>query len=127
MSRPYAMPAAKKPKLTPAPPDLVTLFDHLLKKTSEAQTRKMFGYPAAFVNGNMFAGLFQDTMVFRLSEPDRANFLKQKNAKQFEPMPGRPMKEYVALKYAILASVKELEVWIIRAKEHAKTLPPKKK
>ena len=121
------MPAAKKPKLTKAPADLITLFDHLLKKASDAQTRKMFGYPAAFINGNMFAGLFQDTIVFRLSEQDRSDFLKQKNASQFEPMPGRPMKEYVALKHAILASVKELEVWIIRAKDHAKTLPPKKK
>jgi TfoX/Sxy family transcriptional regulator of competence genes len=25
----------------------------------EIQQRKMFGYPAAFVNGHMFAGVFQ--------------------------------------------------------------------
>jgi len=43
------MPAAKKPKLTPAPADLITLFDHLLKKVSEAQTRKMFEIGRAHV------------------------------------------------------------------------------
>jgi TfoX/Sxy family transcriptional regulator of competence genes len=121
------MPAAKKTKLKPAPADLVTLFNHLLKSVPEAQTRKMFGYPSAFMSGNMFAGLFQDKMVFRLSEQDRASFLKQKTAKQFEPMRGRPLREYVVLSQAILASVKELESWMIRAAQFAKTLPPKKK
>ena len=122
------MPAAKKPpKFTPAPADLVTLFNHLLKKVPEAQMRNMFGYPAAFIHGNMFAGLFQDSVIFRLSDRDRANFLKQKETKQFEPMAGRPMREYVALSHAILASVKELEGWMTRAADFAKNLPPKKK
>jgi hypothetical protein len=33
--------------------------------------RKMFGYPAAFVNGNMFMGLFQEEMFLRLPEDVR--------------------------------------------------------
>jgi len=28
----------------------------------------VFGYPCAFVNGNMFAGLFQTELFVRLSE-----------------------------------------------------------
>ena len=30
------------------------------------EQRKMFGYPALFVRGNMFAGLVRDTMILRL-------------------------------------------------------------
>src|SRR5712664_448268 len=37
----------------------------------DIQARQMFGYPAAFANTKMFAGLFQDTLIVRLSEPDR--------------------------------------------------------
>ena len=33
----------------------------------EAQVRKMFGFPAAFVNGQMFSGLYDDYMFVRLS------------------------------------------------------------
>ena len=35
----------------------------------------MFGYPAVFVNGNMFAGLVRDKMILRLGETDRTKFL----------------------------------------------------
>ena len=42
--------------------------------------RKMFGYPCAFVNGNMFAGLFQTGLFLRLSEPEREEFLRLKGA-----------------------------------------------
>jgi hypothetical protein len=31
----------------------------------------MFGYPAAFVNSNMFMGLFQESMLIRLPEKCR--------------------------------------------------------
>ncbi|MBI5301218.1 MAG: hypothetical protein HY868_03705 [Chloroflexi bacterium] len=53
------MPAkAKKPmpKFTKSPDELVKRFENALKDFPMAATRKMFGYPAAFVNGNMFIG-----------------------------------------------------------------------
>ena len=39
--------------------------------TRECERRKMFGCPAWFVNGNMFAGAFADRIFLRLSEEDR--------------------------------------------------------
>jgi hypothetical protein len=36
----------------------------------------MFGYPAAFVGGNLFMSLFQDSLVLRLSENDQTSFLR---------------------------------------------------
>ena len=51
------------PKWRPSPPELVKFFEKSLKPFSEIQTRKMFGYPVAFVNSHMFAGLHQNTMI----------------------------------------------------------------
>lgn len=31
----------------------------------------MFGYPACFVNGHIFMGLYREDMIVRLSEEDR--------------------------------------------------------
>jgi TfoX/Sxy family transcriptional regulator of competence genes len=52
----------------------------------------MFGYASAFVNGNMFAGTFQDAIIVRLGEDDRVALLKLKGAARFEPMQGRPIR-----------------------------------
>jgi TfoX/Sxy family transcriptional regulator of competence genes len=84
----------------------------------------MFGYASAFVNGNMFAGTFQDSIVVRLAETDRAALLKVKGAAPFEPM-RRPMKEYVVVPASIVAKPKELAAWIERGHRYGLTLPAK--
>ena len=84
----------------------------------------MFGYASAFVNGNMFAGTFQDTIVVRLAETDRAALLKVRGAAPFEPM-GHPMKEYVIVPASLVSKPKELGVWIERGHRYALTLPAK--
>lgn len=86
----------------------------------------MFGYPAAFVNGNMAAGLHQDGLVLRLSEIDRAGLMKA-GGKQFEPMPGRPMREYVVVPPEFANKPTELKKWLGRAVAYAASLPPKAK
>lgn len=84
----------------------------------------MFGYASAFVNGNMFAGTFQDAIVVRLAEGDRVALLKVKGAAPFEPM-GRPMKEYVVVPASIVATPKALGAWIDRGHRYALALPAK--
>jgi TfoX/Sxy family transcriptional regulator of competence genes len=84
----------------------------------------MFGYASAFVNGNMFAGTFQDSIVVRLAETDRTALLRLKGAAPFEPM-GHPMKEYVVVPASIVAKPKELGAWIERGHRYGLTLPAK--
>ena len=84
----------------------------------------MFGYPSAFVNGNMFAGTFQDSIIVRLAETDRAALLRLKGAAPFEPM-GHPMKEYIVVPAGMVAKPKELGAWIERGHRYALTLPAK--
>src|SRR5579859_4616972 len=89
-----------------------------------ATPRKMFGYPAAFVTGNMFMGLFQEDMILRLPEAERSELLKV-GGRIFEPMPGRPMREYVAVPPALLASHEKLRPCVAKALEYGASLKPK--
>ena len=97
------------------------------KFTPEVELRKMFGYPCAFVRGQMLAGTFQDHILLRLSEADRAKFLKLPGAKLFEPMPGRPMREYVELPPAVMDSPAAIKRWTKCSLAYVLTLPPKVK
>src|SRR5437868_3189374 len=100
--------------------------DPAAPKDPRVVRKPMFGYPALYLGGNMFAGTFQDKIVTRLSESERAKALKA-GAKQFEPMPGRPMKEYVVVPAADVAKPAALAKWIEQARAYATTLPEKKK
>jgi TfoX/Sxy family transcriptional regulator of competence genes len=108
-----------------APPALVERF-HEVFPGSPAETRPMFGYPAGFLNGNMFMGLWQDSMVLRLGDEARKKFLALEDTRPFEPM-GRPMREYVVVSPALIADDKGLRAWIAKSLAFAETLPPKKK
>src|SRR5712691_10096019 len=56
--------------------------------------RPMFGNLAAFVNGNMFSGLFGEDLFVRLPD-DQAAPIRKQGGRDFEPMPGHAMKGYV--------------------------------
>jgi len=102
-------------------------FDSLVPDAPGVQSRPMFGNRAAFVNGNMFLAPFGPDVAVRLSGEDRAELLRQKGASGFEPMPGRPMKEYVVLPAAWRTSPKKAKDWVERSFAWARELPPKKK
>jgi TfoX/Sxy family transcriptional regulator of competence genes len=87
----------------------------------------MFGYPAAFVNGNLATSLFRGDFIVRLSESRGAALLAKPGARPFEPMPGRPMKGYVVVPPTIVSKPKELGAWVREAVAHAATLPAKTK
>jgi hypothetical protein len=90
-----------------------------------AVERTMFGCPCAFVGGNMTAGLYGDDWFVRLPADERAELLATDGARPFEPMPGRPMREYVVLPPSIVADDEALATWLSRAVAFAMTLPPK--
>jgi len=101
------------PKWTKAPDSLVALFARSIEALPGIETKKMFGYPDAFVNGNMFSSLFQSGVILRLSDDDRAACASRYGAQPFEPMPGRPMREYVVLPDKIVRSA-EFAAWLGR-------------
>jgi TfoX/Sxy family transcriptional regulator of competence genes len=105
---------------------LEVFFKSVLPDDPKITTRPMFGNLAAFVNGNMFAGLYGDDLFVRLSEDGRADLLSNKGS-MFEPMKGRPMKEYVCVPRAWLEKPALVKPWISRSLEWSSTLPKKQK
>jgi|WetSurMetagenome_2_1015567.scaffolds.fasta_scaffold821534_1 TfoX/Sxy family transcriptional regulator of competence genes len=89
------------------------------------ESRKMFGYPCAFVNGNMFAGLHESGMILRLPESERKTFLKLKGSSQFEPMPGRFMREYVVAPADMAGHPGIVAKWLSKAYAYGSSLPAK--
>jgi hypothetical protein len=58
---------------------------------------KMFGMPILKINGKAFAGTYGDAMIFKLSPTDVERALGVPGATHFDPMGGRPMREWVAV------------------------------
>jgi TfoX/Sxy family transcriptional regulator of competence genes len=105
---------------------LIEAFDAALPVDPRVERRTMFGYAAGFTGGNMFCGLHEERLVVRLSEEDREALRALKGSYVFEPMPGRPMKEYTVVPPAMHAKVKDLAKWMGKALEYAAALPKKK-
>jgi hypothetical protein len=62
--------------------------------------------------------------MVRLSDAEREERLAD-GWSLFEPMPGRPMREYVALPPDVAGDVAALREWVERAAAYVRTLPPK--
>ena len=110
---------------TKAPQGLVDLFSESLPDTAGLVRRKMFGYPAAFVNGHMMAGVFGEGVFARLPPSLRAELERDYAAKPFEPMAGRPMKDYLGVPDEILADEQRLAELLTAAYRATAALPPK--
>jgi TfoX N-terminal domain len=107
-----------------SPPELVARFDELAALAAGADRREIFGYPSCVLRGNMVMGLYEDSLILRLAEPDKAEFLSRYGGGLFEPLPGRPMKEYVVVPPALVATA-EIEDWVRRSLAYAGQLPPR--
>jgi TfoX/Sxy family transcriptional regulator of competence genes len=112
---------------TKSPVWLVEAFDAALPREASIERRKMFGYPAAFVRGNMATGLFKEHLIVRLPEERRLELLAEPGSTPFEPMPGRPMREYVVVSPALVSDAQTLRRWIGEAAAYAASLPARAK
>jgi TfoX/Sxy family transcriptional regulator of competence genes len=107
-----------------ASPELVERFEAAVAGIEGLEQRQMFGYPAAFVGGNMVSGLHQESWIVRLGEDERSSLADQ-GWQTFSPMPGRPMREYLALPEGVAADLQAARSWVERAAAYGRTLPPK--
>lgn len=113
------------PSWKKSPAELVDRFAAALPNDPAIVRKPMFGYPAAFANGNMVCGLFQDSVVVRLGKEGAASAVAQGRAQQFAPMPGRTMTGYVLVSAAETQDAKALAAWLQEALDFTLTLPKK--
>ena len=105
--------------------ELSRILDEAAEPFAVIERRKMFGCPAFYINGNMFAGVYGQQLFLRLPPEARATLVTELEAKPFEPMPGRPMKEYVAMPEAIWSDMAAMDEWMRRSVEFVAAMPPK--
>lgn len=103
--------------------DFRDLIEPLTLENPEVVVKPMFGQLGAFVNGNMFAGLFAPTVGVKLSAAD-AESLAGLGGGPFGPA-GRPMGGYLTLPETF--SPDERAAWVARAAAYVGTMPPKMK
>ncbi len=116
------------PKFEKSSPGQVARFHAAMDRNAapDVTERKMFGYPCAWIGGNMLTGLFAEAWWVRVSEPDRAVLLALPGAHPFEPLPGRAMGRYVVLPPDVVGSEANLDAWLEKAIAFTRTLPPKR-
>ena len=103
------------------------LFRTLVPDAPGVQVKPMFANLGAFVNGNMFAGLFGDSIGVRLpDESVRAELLAVEGAGPYGPAE-RPMGGYVSLPEEWKDDPDRLREWIGVALEQVGRMPPKEK
>jgi hypothetical protein len=116
------------PKFQKSSPELVEHFGAAVERAGRDDVRRkpMFGYPCAWIGGNMATGLFAQQWWVRLPPERLKAVLDSGEATSFEVMPGRPMKGYAVMPEAILGDDKALDAWLREAFDYTATLPPKK-
>ena len=108
----------------PSPEDFER-FRALVPDDPRVEVKPMFGNLGAFVNGNMFMGLFGSDIGVKLGEADAQALRAIEGAGPFGPRE-RPMGGYVTLPPASITSG-DADRWVARALEHIGALPPKAK
>ena len=114
----------KMPKVTP---EAEEIFAALVALDSRLEPRKMFGQPAAFVNGNMCLGGFGNDLFLLLNAADLATASKIRGTRPFAPMPGRAMRSYLIMPRTILKDKIKSRRWVTRSVEFTLTLPEKRR
>jgi hypothetical protein len=112
-------------KWVKAPEQPKALIEQLMAPI-DCEKRPMFGYPAYFINKNMFAGLFQDKLFVRLSPVQIASLRRTfPSIGNLEPMPGRPMKDYHVIPERLYMDPKKMPGLLQEAAAWSRSLPPK--
>ena len=91
--------------------------------------RKMFGTSSWFLESNdqMFSGVWGDGLMLRVGEDETNRLVRSGEAVAFDPMGGRPMKEYVLVDAGSIAEDDSLTSWLNRGAQFTATLPTKQK
>jgi hypothetical protein len=106
---------------------LIERVDGLLS-IAPVRRKNMFGTAAWFLESNdmMFAGAWGEGVMVRIGERRTSSLIESGEAEPFDPMGGKPMREYVYLNGDRVAEDGELLEWLDEASEFAGSLPPKK-
>lgn len=96
-----------------------------LKKEPDLGVKRMFGGLAFLVQGNMFCGVVNKDLMLRLGAEQAEKALRRPHVRPMD-FTGRPLKGYVYVGSRGTATKRDLEGWLKKALQFAKSLPKKK-
>src|SRR5258706_7165325 len=99
-------------------------FSKLVADEPAVTLRPMFGQLSAFVNGNMFCGIYGEELMVRLPETEIAAVKKQ-GGRDFEPVAGHKMGGYVIMPGDWRAKPAPAAALIKKALAHTRAMPAK--
>jgi TfoX/Sxy family transcriptional regulator of competence genes len=99
-------------------------FRSLVPDDPRVEVKPMFGNLGAFVNGNMFAGLFGSSVGVRLDNADREELQGIEGSGPYGPQE-RPMGGYTSLPAAWRDQPEVASVWLEKAVAFVGAQPPK--
>jgi hypothetical protein len=86
--------------------------------------KRMFGGIAFLLNGNMCCGVHDDELIVRLDHEQAEGALGEPHARVFD-LTGRPMRGWVLIAPAGVATDDGVRSWVGRGVEFARSLPAK--
>ena len=98
------------------------VLDEMLLDIPGVKPGKMFGLPGYFINGKLFACVWEDGVSLKVPEGLRAELLEQEGAEPFVPMKNRPMKEWVLIRRKDSRDFLEFEDAFVSALEYVLSL-----
>jgi len=99
-------------------------FRALVPDRPDVVIKPMFGNLGAYVNGNMFMGLFGASIGVKLPGADQERLLAEDGAGPFGP-PERPMGGYVALPHDWAKPSTQAAQWVDTSLAFVSAQPPK--
>lgn len=106
-----------------------TLAKRIREKVSHRKgisEKKMFGGIAFLLDGHMFAGVIDDSLMARVGPDSWESALGREHVREMD-FTGKSMRGYVYVDAKGLADDAALESWLDECAAFAMTLPPKKK
>ena len=101
------------------------VLDGMLLDIPGVKAGKMFGLPGYYIDGKLFACVWEDGVSLKVPTKVREELLKKRGVGPFVPMEGSPMKEWVLIRRKDSRDFLKLEDAFISSVEYVLSLPKK--
>lgn len=105
-------------------PGLAERVRYFLIDAQGVDEREMFGGIGFMLDGNMAVGVIGEDLLVRVGRDKYEEALEIAGARPFD-MTGRPMRGWVVVSADVLEDDAELDAWVHRGSEVARSLPAK--
>jgi len=106
-------------------PGLAQRVREVLGNRTDISERKMFGGLAFLVDGKMFIGIRNSSLMARVGVEHHQDALAMPSVRSMN-FTGRPLKGYVYVDAPAITEDSELKKWVLWCVEHVKRLPEKR-